>query len=499
MRKLALVLLLLSPLPAHASTFDTFGFGSRALSMGGAMTSDARDFTATFYNPSLIVDHSLINLGFGIFYESPSTTVTPDDPAAKLALPDGPPSSASYTLGFIFPFAGKLQDRLALGVGLSLPTRNLIKVQAVEPSEPSWYLYQSSPDRIQVFLGLGGKPTDWLYLGLGLQALSDFSGDIEFNVDLFNKNFQRRDLVNELITKQGLVAGLTLIPLSNLRIGFCWRQSMDLNYELPTNIALGDVGSLFLDVKGVVFFTPNEFTLGVHYAPIPSVTLDADLEYARWSAAPNPAAAIQVKFSGVLASGLGLTDALAMSSQDAPPGFEDILIPRFGVEWRVVDSVDLRGGYYFRPTMVPLQNGLTNILDGPTHVLSGGIGFRFMSPMETMTEPVEIDAVFQYGIIGQRHADKTETNPDPPYSYSGQTEVFAIDLRYNFDIVRPTPSKPKSDAIGDDDKPKKDDASEEQPQKLKDDSDAPAPKKKPDPAPKKKQKPKTDDDDGASS
>ena len=494
MRKLALLLLLLAPLNAHASTFDTFGFGSRALSMGGAMTADARDFTATFYNPSLIVNHNLINLGFGIFYESPSTTVTPDDPAASLNAVS-PPSSASYTLGFIFPFAGKLRDRLGLGVGISLPTRNLIKVQAVEPSEPNWYLYQSSPDRIQVFLGLGGKPFDWLYLGLGLQALSDFSGNINFNVDLFNKSFQRRDLVNELVTKQGLVAGATLIPLKNLQIGFCWRQSMELDYELPTNIALGDVGSLFLDVKGVTFFTPNEFTLGVHYEPIDSLTLDADLEYARWSTAPNPAAAIKVAFSGVLASGLGLTNALSMSSADAPPGFDDILIPRFGVEWKVVDSVDLRAGYYFRPTMIPLQNGVTNLLDGPTHVLSGGIGFRFMSPMETMTEPVEIDAVFQYGIIGQRHADKTDNNVDPPYSYSGQTEVFAIDLRYNFDIVRPTPSKPKSDLTGDDDKPKKDDASDEQPQKLKDNSDD-APKKQ---APKKKQKPKTDDDDGASS
>ena len=171
MRKLALVLLLLAPLPAYASTFDTFGFGSRALSMGGAMTADARDFTATFYNPSLIVNHNMINLGFGIFYESPSGTVTPDDltdPRAATFNPQTAPSSASYTLGFIFPFAGKLRDRLGLGVGISLPTRNLIKVQAVEPNEPNWYLYQSSPDRIQVFLGLGGKPFDWLYLGLGL-------------------------------------------------------------------------------------------------------------------------------------------------------------------------------------------------------------------------------------------------------------------------------------------------------------------------------------------
>lgn len=476
MRKLLVAFLLLAPLSARASTFDIYGFGSRALSMGGAATADSADFTGVFYNPSQLVLRSKINLGLGLFYEKPNMEVTPDNPSqdfTNACVNCQPPDSTAYTLGFVFPFAGKLRDRVALGVGLSLPTRNLIRVQAVDPNEPNWYLYQSSPDRINVFAGLGIRPVDWLSLGIGIQALSDFTGDIEFNVDLFNKQFKRRDIVNQLITKQAPVAGITIQPIKELSFGFSWRAAMALDFELPANIALGDLGNLLLDVKGTTFYTPHEFTFGVSGKPIEGLTINGDLEYARWSAAPNPALHVKIGFTGDLAKGLGLDKALSLDSQDAPIGFEDILIPRLGVEYHIVDRLAVRGGYFYRPTMVPKQNGLSNLLDGGTHAISGGIGFWFDSPLEMLSDPIEIAAVFQHGFVETRRAEKAESNPLTSYSYGGSTSVFSIDVRYNFDIAsRP---RPESDEHAS--------TREEKP------AEEAAPEEKPAPSPKPKQKP----------
>lgn len=451
MRRLLLAVLLLAPCTARASNFDIYGFGTRALSMGGAATADSADFSGVFYNPSQLVLRSKINVGLGLFYEKPSMSVTADNPSpefdALCKTGCQPPDSTAYTVGLVFPFAGKLKDKVSLGIGLSLPTRNLIRVQAVDPGEPSWYLYQSSPDRINVFAGLGIRPVEWLSLGIGLQALADFTGNINFNVDLFNKRFQQRDIVAQLITRQAPVAGITFAPIKQLQFGFSYRASMELDLELPANIGLGDLGSLLLDAKSTTFFTPHEFTFGVSGRPLDGLTIDADLEYARWSVAPNPAVQVKVAFSGELASGLGLDKALSMDSQDAKIGFEDILIPRLGVEYYVVERLAVRAGYFYRPTMVPIQNGLTNLLDGGTHVITGGLGYKFDSPLEILSDPIEIAAVAQHGFVETRHANKSESNPVPAYSYGGSTTTFAIDIRYNFDIAsRPRPDKPEDES-----------------------------------------------------
>ena len=49
-------------LRAHADVFDTYGFGPRATAMGGAMTAEAKDYTAVFYNPALLMRPEDVNV-----------------------------------------------------------------------------------------------------------------------------------------------------------------------------------------------------------------------------------------------------------------------------------------------------------------------------------------------------------------------------------------------------------------------------------------------------
>lgn len=420
-------------LTARANTFDTYGFDPRGISLGGAQAADARDFTAAYYNPARLALASKINTGVSFTFARASVDVTSKDPARPV---EGlkPEDSMSYALGFVYPFGGKVQDKVAIGLAISMPVRNLLKVQGVDPSKPHWYLYQSSLDRIQIHAGLGVRPLEWLLIGVGAQMLSDFAGDVHFEIDLFNKNFKRRDLVNELNTRVAPTAGISAIPMKGLEFGFTYRSPMQLDFRLPNYIDMGDIGTLFLDVKGVSFYTPHEFVLGGKWdlPMLPELTVTADVEYAMWSKAPNPASSVTVRLGGDLVDGLGLGKAFALDSADQSPGFEDILIPRIGAEYRVGERFAIRGGYVLRPTMTPRQNGMTNLLDCTTHQASVGLGVNFVDPLEILADPVQVNVAFQRGFMVGREAEKSATNEVGPYSYGGATTLFSGNVRFEF-------------------------------------------------------------------
>src|SRR5215472_2822522 len=51
---------------ARANPLDVFGFGSRETAMGGAVSADVRDFSASYYNPAgLALAHGLeVSVGY---------------------------------------------------------------------------------------------------------------------------------------------------------------------------------------------------------------------------------------------------------------------------------------------------------------------------------------------------------------------------------------------------------------------------------------------------
>jgi len=62
------VLCALAACPVFATNFRTYGFGARAVAMGGAMTGHVDDFTATFYNPAGLVRNRGSDFTIGVQY-----------------------------------------------------------------------------------------------------------------------------------------------------------------------------------------------------------------------------------------------------------------------------------------------------------------------------------------------------------------------------------------------------------------------------------------------
>jgi long-chain fatty acid transport protein len=430
----AVVVLLAAP-AARANTMETFGFGPRGTSMAGALTANAADYTAVFYNPAMLVLRKEVNFGFAFAWFRTTSTVEPIDRAKELDCTYcQPPDAVGYSVGLLFPLGGKVQNRVAFGLGVYLPSQRLLRVQASDTKRPFWYLYNNSPERIVIYMGGGVRITDNLTVGFGVQALADLVGQgASMKVDLFSKQVEFREIDSHLSTRMGPVAGIYFTPVEGFRLGLAYRHEMALLLQIPAKVDLEGIGVLAFTVQGITHFSPHTVVLGTSWDVTPELTLSADLQWANWSAAPSPYVSLNIDLSGDTLKALGLDEALDIAPPEQKPGFSDTLGGKVGLEYRVSERFAARAGAFYRPTPVPKQNVAgTNILDASAIGVAGGIGFSFDDPLEVFQSPVHMDLAVQGTFLLPREAEKDLTDSVPSYRYSARVFGLTGAIRYDF-------------------------------------------------------------------
>ena len=225
-------------------------------------------------------------------------------------------------------------------------------------------------------------------------------------------------------------AGILIEPNDSIRIGLSWRREAKLYYTQPTNIDLGDIGNLNLDVTGLARYWPDVFSAGLSVKPTSRWLISAQVNYLRWSQSPNDQASVKVTPSKGIIDGLGLGSILGFTSQDARPGFSDILVPLIGIEYVANDVLTLRTGAWVRPAVTPDQNGTTNYLDNFTESVSAGVSFRFLDPLKVFTDPVTFDLGGQSIFANERTNRKQAADPVGGASYGGVLYSVSAMLRY---------------------------------------------------------------------
>lgn len=424
---------------ALASPADTYGLLGRGVATAGVQTALADDAASAYYNPA----------GFGLGAAAGKTSVQVGyafgAPAFSVDRTTKPESESQYktelpgyqgyaSVAALFPLGGMLENKAALGLTMYMPQDKLARVESLDPKSPQWTRYQSSLDRLVLSVGAGAKLGKYVAVGAGAQVLAGLDGRVFFDIELFDKRVDRRDLSFALKNSISPVAGVTVTPHEKVRVAFAFRGSNELRVNQPNTIVLGDIGTLQLDVSGVVHYTPLELSTGVSFAPTKNLVLAADVKYQRWSVAPNPAMQVKVGITGEIPEGLGLDKALAMQSVDGETGFRDIAVVGVAAEYTFKDDVTkIRGGYSFRPSYVPDQNQQTNFLDNNTHLLGAGLTFQFSDPTQVFTKPIKVDLAAQ----AQYLASRTVTKKQPAdvvgsYSFGGIAVAGNVALRYEF-------------------------------------------------------------------
>ncbi len=444
MRHLAVVaaLLTLWPVSALASgPFELFGFNPRAKAMGGAQTTAANDYTAAFYNPALLTRRESLNFGASIHLVYPNAHIELAEPLAEDSpyQPNLPQPEAGLAVGIDFPVGGKLADHLALGIGIYLPAFEISRVRIPDPAVPHYYLYENGPSRMEVMPAVAVRWFDWLSTGVGLRATGALVGPTNYRIDPVAGTVGRREFDTGLRYVIAPTLGLVLGPFWGVRVGAAYRGSLAMPIDFPTHIEIdGLQASTDIKFSAINIYSPHTASVGISWELLESaLVLSLDLQYQRWSDAPDPSVQFLIDAEGEDLDRLGIGDSLDIPApgmgRDVVPGFQDTYTPRLGVEYAPIDMLRVRAGYFFQPSHVPDQTSGSNYVDNSAHVLSSGVGVVVADPLEFFARPITIDASASVHVLAERAVSKIDGNdPVGDWSAGGQLYDFAISIMYDY-------------------------------------------------------------------
>jgi len=410
---------------AYADNASMLGLSSRASAMAGALTALSDDYTATFFNPAALScaldEDQWLETGFSLLYTTRNFEVK--DSSGEILKED------FETKGLAFGFTVDL-DRLvglddwSLGLDFYLPKKGLLELDIPTTAQEYFFpIYNDVGKALNASIGIAWCVFDNLSIGIGanlLLCLPDTDSHIVAFVDA-NELVENPDLIDllldqgtielgdsvdfdvgvnrEMVLEVGFHGGITLDILESLRLGFSYREKIgphSYGYQYLYIEPVDEQGNVVEDlaerlpvlqvpVSYFAFFNPTEYSLGIGIIT-DRILLDLDITYALWSGYRGP------------------------HKERPPEQFDDTFNPKIGLEYYLNEKITLRGGYAWRPSPAPEQNGKYNYLDADTHIFCGGIAYHLPRG--------SIEAHLQYHVMEDQEVDKEGGLPDIEYEGS---------------------------------------------------------------------------------
>ncbi|MBL8721587.1 MAG: outer membrane protein transport protein [Myxococcales bacterium] len=433
---------------ALAGPAETYGFLSRSTAMGGAVSADATDVSANFYNPAGLASAPGVRIDIGYMRANASLRMNGKD--------NGVDAVHGLVFGLVAP--GKLLGMpFAFGVALHLPDDRVFRVRALDQQQPRWEIYDNRPQRLFFGAHLAIQPVKWLEIGGGLVFLAatrarlDITGDLSLSDAATSR--LRHEVDADLTSIRYPQLGLRLKPTDRLRLSAVYRGEFQLTLDIEARLAvqakLRDSSCAttlcvpfftYLTTSSVNAFLPRQVVLGGSYDVTPDVTLDADVTWIQWSSYKSPMSAVtaQTKFDPPPGFPASLTPEKPAPTVVLPPNFQNRVVPRIGVEARLPlspkgHSLALRGGYFYERSPVPPQSGGTNFVDADRHAFSVGTGLKLHAPFTEMPGDIHFDLHAQWSYLPERVFTKdSPADPIGDYRASGQIWSFGTTLGLAF-------------------------------------------------------------------
>ncbi len=390
--------------------FDTFGADARGMALGGAMSSIARGWGSVYYNPAALALSEDIELSLGLYYSKPSLTLkrlhSPEEQQEQFPGQDsGLDAVSGPVFGFLLPLQRCTPKRLpepwAIGAGFFLPRQMLVTNRIIETEYPVDFIFNERNSTLSCQFGISTRITSALYLGVGFATQMVTKGQLN-HIDAALLTLE----TETGLSTPSLLAGLLVRPGERIRLGFVYRQENKLrsrwrlDFKTRFGIPYGDDPHEILVIfdralsQGhdyVSGYSPESMAVGGAYAITERLKLCAEMTWFKWS-----------MYKGIF-------------DQSLDHEFNDIIVPRIGVSYRITRKLEARCGFYFEPTPIPAEEEYERF-GADRLVPSVGFGYSLTMPWGILANPVQLDAYFQYHIFEEKTHSRAE--PYNPYLYS---------------------------------------------------------------------------------
>jgi len=403
--------------PVNADIASSFGLGANALSMSGAYTGVADDFSACYYNPGGLAfqerpvfehDRRGTSLYIGVGYitdmlwtKNPGSDKKYADIKPiffeQLGLTIGPSA-----LGGLLP-----QRRVYFGFAFYSPSDAIIGWKERNTAVDRYFVFYDNQNRIfGFFADAAYKFSDYFSIGAGanIYAASRTITDVNFIQSTFTHTED-----NVIIIKAAPVAGIMINTGNGLKLGFNYRGETRFNDYGVNNLYAGGLLLYTQSFNYIRFFSPEQYSIGISYQlQHPRLLFAFDADYIKWS-----------DFIDEQGDGRPQTTLF------------DTVVPRVGARYSIKDEIDVAFGYAFLRSPVRDQTGETNFLDSNKHLVSIGSSYTFKHA-GFWQDPIKLSLYIQDTIFQTRQVHKTLPTVlyQQGYSFGGNVLDAGIECKF---------------------------------------------------------------------
>jgi len=407
MRRITILLLII-----YIAATNTFGGGyqvglhsARNIGMGLIGTSLTYDASSLFYNPGGV---SFINEKFS-FSGGVSLLFARTTYQAKNVVYQ---ANMEHELNTPFYFYGayKIIDDLSIGLAVNTPYGLSM---AWSSDWKGRFLIQNAAFKAITFQPtLSWKIKDIIGFGAGLVISY---GDVDLNkaIPLEDASGEGQMNITGSTTRFAFNAGIMVHPMKGLNIGIDYRSRIDMRVEKgdATFTVPASVSANFpANTVDVTLPLPANLDFGASYEINDKIMIGINLNYVFWSA-----------YDSLIFDFKTETPAIGRTSQ--PKLYENRLITRLGVQWKINKLIVVRAGGYYDPSPVPADY-LDPMLPSTNEIgLTCGLSIY---PVKGFS----IDAAFEY-LMGSERED-TYAPENFSGTYNSAFYIPCIGLTYNF-------------------------------------------------------------------
>jgi len=408
---------------ARGAGFLIYEHGAAAMAVAGAFVGVANDPSAIFHNPGglAFLEGTQISLGGTVII-----------PSGSLSLPNWPDPTYKEVdqvdQTFFAPnvyIAHRLSDKVALGLGVfapyglgtKWPEEYPLRYIGVSNEMQTVIVNPTIAYRVSDRMGIGfGVSYVYSKLSLNLVRRISFGPygayDVPATVDGASGT--------HLAWNMGF-----LYKLDKLSFGLNYRSGFPIKYEGDLKLDASNLpGPLQVYIPALsggttTFDFPNIIGLGLGYQLSPKLLLAFDLHYIGWSVYDQYE--LEIDYPDPLPD-----PEAEVVSED----FEDSIILRFGLDYKLNDALNLRAGLLYDQSPQPEASVDPNLPDANRIALTAGFGYTIGK--------LRIDLGYQYEIFSDRNSPNRDVYLLPngvnlgEGTYKTSAQLIGVNLSYRF-------------------------------------------------------------------